>query len=377
MSIEIIPTGAALGAEIRGVDLARSIDDETFAAIERAYYDHAVIFFRDQHITPPQQVAFTRRFGEIEFNIFGERWSVPGSPEIVVVSNVTEDGRPIGVRRAGENWHSDMCYASRPPRGTMLYALEIPELFGLALGDTEFASTAAAWDALPERMRQHLDGRRAVFDFAGRKRAFPPTQAEIDRYPPVTHPIVRTHSVTRRKCVYVMRDDCTGSREWREGKPRRPEIDENSIAHVLGDEAVGAHDDIGHGAMVSGDDVAQILGIEPRRQFGRADKVAEHHRQLPAFGVDLCRCIRGGPRHHGGRNRHAEAGNRVEQLAPVADRGHPDADQVFGGELPQHLGVDIIVAEGRHIALKAQILQPRRYVHAVILGSEKRHPGRR
>ena len=81
MSIEIIPTGAALGTEIRGVDLARSIDGETFAAIERAFYDHAVIFFRDQHITPPQQVAFTRRFGEIEFNIFGERWSVPGSPE--------------------------------------------------------------------------------------------------------------------------------------------------------------------------------------------------------------------------------------------------------------------------------------------------------
>ena len=115
MSIEIIPTGAALGAEIRGVDLARPIDDEMFAAIERAYNDHGVIFFRDQHITPPQQVAFTRRFGEIEFNIFGERWSVPGSPEIVVVSNVTEDGRPIGVRRAGENWHSDMCYAARPP----------------------------------------------------------------------------------------------------------------------------------------------------------------------------------------------------------------------------------------------------------------------
>ena len=128
MSIEIIPTGAAIGAEIRGVDLARPIDDETFAAIERAYNDHAVIFFRDQHITPPQQVAFTRRFGEIEFNIFSERWSVPGSPEIVVVSNVTEDGHPIGVRRAGENWHSDMCYALRPPRGTILYALEIPEL---------------------------------------------------------------------------------------------------------------------------------------------------------------------------------------------------------------------------------------------------------
>jgi taurine dioxygenase len=210
MSIEIIPTGAALGAEIRGVDLARSLDDQTFAAIERAYNEYGVIFFREQRITPQQQVAFTRRFGEIEFNIFGERWSVPGSPEIVVVSNVTEEGRPIGVRRAGENWHSDMCYTARPPRGTILYALEIPDLFGLPLGDTEFASGAAAWDALPESMRQRIEGRRAVFDFAGRKRAFPPTQSEVDRYPPVKHPIVRMHPYTGRKCLYVMRDDCIG-----------------------------------------------------------------------------------------------------------------------------------------------------------------------
>jgi len=210
MAIEIIPTGAALGAEIRGVDLAQPLDDATFAAIERAYDEHGVIFFRGQHVTPPQQVAFTRRFGEIEFNIFGERWSVPGSPEIVVVSNVTEDGRPIGIRRAGENWHSDMCYTARPPRGTMLYAREIPDLFGLPLGDTEFASAAAAWSALPQALKERIEGRRAVFDFRGRKRAFPPTQAESDRYPPVTHPIVRRHPHTGRECLYVMRDDCIG-----------------------------------------------------------------------------------------------------------------------------------------------------------------------
>jgi len=210
MSIEIIPTGAALGAEIRGVDLSQPLGDNAFAAIERTYDAHGVIFFRDQHITPAQQVAFTRRFGEIEFNIFGERWSVPGSPEIVVVSNVTDDGKPIGVRRAGENWHSDMCYTARPPRGTMLYAHEIPDLFGLPLGDTEFASAAAAWDALPETIKRLLGGRLATFDFSGRKRALTPTQAEIDRNPPVTHPIVRTHPRTGRKCLYVMRDDCTG-----------------------------------------------------------------------------------------------------------------------------------------------------------------------
>jgi taurine dioxygenase len=210
MSIEVIPTGAPVGAEIRGVDLSQPLGDADFAAIDRAYNDHGVIFFRGQHITPPQQVAFTRRFGEIEFNIFGERWSVTGSPEIVVVSNVTENGKPIGIKRAGENWHSDMCYTARPPRGTMLYAVEIPELHGLTLGDTEFASAAAAWDALPEALRERIEGKRAIFDFTGRKRAFPPTPAEVERNPPVRHPMVRTHPRTGRKCLYVMRDDCTG-----------------------------------------------------------------------------------------------------------------------------------------------------------------------
>ena len=221
MSIEIIPTRAALGAEISGVDLAQPLDDATFATIERAYSDDGVIFFRDQHITPPQQVAFTRRFGNIEFNIFGERWSVPGSPEIVVVSNVAEDGRPIGIRRAGENWHSDMCYAARPPRGTMLYALEVPDLYGLPLGDTEFASAAAAWDALPAPIRDRIDGRRAIFDFSGRKRAFPLTQAEIDRYPPVRHPIVRRIRLLDRNASMSCATIAPVSRASRQKKPRR------------------------------------------------------------------------------------------------------------------------------------------------------------
>jgi len=91
MSIEVVPTRAALGAEIRGVNLAQPLDDTTFTAIEDAYNAYGVIFFRNQSLTPPQQVAFTHRFGEIEFNIFGERWSVPGSPEIVVVSTLPKE----------------------------------------------------------------------------------------------------------------------------------------------------------------------------------------------------------------------------------------------------------------------------------------------
>jgi taurine dioxygenase len=182
MSIEIIPTGAAIGAEIRGVNLAQPLDDTTFAAVENAYNTRSVIFFRDQSLTPSQQVTLTRRFGEIKFNIFGERWNVPGNPEIVVISNITEENRPVGVRRAGENWHSDMCYTAQPPRGTMLYAIEIPELHGLTLGDTEFASAQAAWEALPDPIRDLIEGRRALFDFTGRKRAFPPSQLDFGHF---------------------------------------------------------------------------------------------------------------------------------------------------------------------------------------------------
>ncbi|MBS0639792.1 MAG: TauD/TfdA family dioxygenase [Acetobacteraceae bacterium] len=210
MSIQVIPTGAPVGAEIRGVDLSQPLGDNVFATIERAYDEYGVIFFRDQAIAPQQQVAFTSRFGALEVNIFSERWSVAGCPEIVVVSNISEDGKPIGVKRAGENWHSDMCYTARPPRGTMLYAIEIPVLHGMPLGDTEFASAAAAYDALPEALRKKIERRKATFDFAGRKRAFPLTPEEIGRNPPVQHPIVRTHPRTGRKCLYVMRDDCTG-----------------------------------------------------------------------------------------------------------------------------------------------------------------------
>jgi taurine dioxygenase len=210
MAMDVISTGAGCGAEIRGVDLAQPLNEATFAAIDQAYARHGVIFFRNQTITPPQQVAFTRRFGKIAVNVFSGRWSVADAPEIVVVSNITDDDKPIGIRRAGENWHSDMCYAARPPRGTMLYAIEVPVLDGLTLGDTEFASAAAAWDALPGAMRSRIEGRTAIFDFTARKRAFPLTQAEIDRYPPVRHPIVRTHPQSGRKCLYVMRDDCIG-----------------------------------------------------------------------------------------------------------------------------------------------------------------------
>lgn len=210
MSIEVRPSGAGAGAEILGADLSAVLDDADFAVIQDALDAHGVIVFHDQKLTPEQQVSFTRRFGEPDINFNALRFGVDGSPEIYIISNITEDGRAIGTRRAGETWHTDMSYAKRPAKATMLYAIEIPVLHGLTLGDTCFANAAAAWDALPQEMQDEIADLRGIFDFRGRKRSSPVSAEDIAKYPPVEHPIVRRHPRTGRKGLYIVRDDCTG-----------------------------------------------------------------------------------------------------------------------------------------------------------------------
>lgn len=207
---QIRPLAGAAGAEVTGIDLADSLDDATFAAIEEAFDTHGVLLVRNQNITPGQQIAFAERFGQIEINYNSAKYGLPDRPQIYVISNVTEGGKPIGSRRAGENWHSDMIYSAKPPRATMLYALEVPTLHELTLGDTAFANAAAAWDALPESMRRKVAGLTGIFDFTGRKRSEEPDPKVVARYPAVRHPIVRTHPRTGRKSLYINRDDCTG-----------------------------------------------------------------------------------------------------------------------------------------------------------------------
>jgi taurine dioxygenase len=209
MNVEVVKTNAAAGAEIRGVDLAKPIDAASFVTIESALHEHGVIFLRDQQMTPSQQVDFTRRFGEPDFNFNAGNFGIDGSPEIYKISNIIEDGHAIGTRRAGETWHTDMSYAPRPASATMLYAIEVPTLHGLTLGDTAFANATLAWDALPAAMQAQISGLKGVFDFRGRKRSSPVSAENIAQYPPVQHPIVRRHPRTARKSLYVVRDDCT------------------------------------------------------------------------------------------------------------------------------------------------------------------------
>lgn len=206
----IRPMAAAAGVEVIGIDLTDPLDDATFSVIEEAFDTRGVLVVRNQNITPSQQLAFARRFGQIEINYNSAKYGLPDCPEIYVISNVTEGGKPIGSRRAGENWHSDMIYSAKPPRATMLYALEVPALHGLILGDTAFANAAAAWDALPESMQRMVSGLSGIFDFTGRKRSEQPDPEVVARYPAIRHPIARTHPRTGRKSLYINRDDCTG-----------------------------------------------------------------------------------------------------------------------------------------------------------------------
>ena len=208
--LSVQPLDAAVGAQVTGVDLSEPPDAETAAAITEALGIHGILVFPDQHLTPEQQVTFSRIFGPVEINHNAARYGLGGSPELYVISNVTVDGKPVGSARAGEEWHSDMCYARNPALATMLYAREVPVLHGLTLGDTGFANTAAAFDALPEEMKAFLRGKRAVFDFQGRKRPVKPSAEAIAQYPPVDHPIVRRHPRTGRESLYVNHDDCTG-----------------------------------------------------------------------------------------------------------------------------------------------------------------------
>jgi taurine dioxygenase len=219
--ISIRKSGKPLGAEISGVDLSQPQDDGTFATIADAFFEHQVVFFRHQRLAPSQQIAFTRRFGELEQHVRKEH-CLEGYPEILVVSNVLDEhGRALGVQDAGRFWHSDLSYKRVPSLLSALYALEVPVKDGLVLGATSFASTTAAYEALPDALKRRLQGLRNVHSYryyrarnlqaqkeeqarGGRVvQEHPPSEAQLKSVPDVEVPIVRTHPVTGRKGLFI------------------------------------------------------------------------------------------------------------------------------------------------------------------------------
>ncbi len=209
--LDIRSSGDAIGAEITGADLTSSVTEDDFAKIADALNRYAVVVIRDQRLTPAQLAAFARRFGTPQVNVRAEANSGE-TPEVFWVSNVTKDGKPLGSHDAGRYWHSDLCYLEKPSSVTLLNALEVPERDGVVYGDTMFAGAAAAYDALPDAIKQRLEGRRAangyryMWNMKAREFGKRPvlSEKELEKYPPdALHPVVRTHPATRRKGLYI------------------------------------------------------------------------------------------------------------------------------------------------------------------------------
>jgi taurine dioxygenase len=216
-ALEVVPTRAALGAEVRGVDL-RSIDDAMFTEIYRAWLDHSVLLFRDQHLGDDDLIAFSRRFGTLDHAPIQEngRRFVEGHPEIYVVSNVVEHGVAIGSLGAGEAvWHTDMSYLPDPPKASALYALEVPP----AGGDTSFCTMYGAWETLPDDLRAKALGLRVkhdgTYNSGGYVRAGVTPTDDPRTAPGTFHPLVCVHPETGRRHLYLGRR----RNAWLEGLP--------------------------------------------------------------------------------------------------------------------------------------------------------------
>ncbi len=205
--VTVIPTGKALGAEIQGVDL-RTIDSDDFACIYRAWLDHSVLLFRGQDLTDDDLVAFSERFGDLDWAPVQEsgRRFLEGHPEIYVVSNVMENGEPIGSLGAGEaTWHTDMSYLQDPPKASILYALEIPSTGG----NTYFNSMYLAYEFLPEAVKKRIEGKKlkhdGTYNSGGYVRQGITAIDDPVTSPGTYHPLVCTHPETKRRVLYLGR----------------------------------------------------------------------------------------------------------------------------------------------------------------------------
>ncbi|KHK56162.1 taurine dioxygenase [Ralstonia sp. A12] len=198
---------APLGAEILGLADAADLSDADITAIRQAWLAHdGLLVFRDVQLTPQSQVEFSRRFGPLQVHVLNQ-FHLAEHPEILVVSNVVENGKPIGLGDAGRDWHSDLSYKPLPSLGSLLLTRELPE----EGGDTLFANMVRAFETLPAELKRVIEGRRAVHSYVyryERLRALSTwrpalTQAQCDAVPPVDHPVVRTHPETAKRALFV------------------------------------------------------------------------------------------------------------------------------------------------------------------------------
>ena len=208
--MQITRNPGGVGARVTGLDLARPLAEGQFPALLRALGTHGVLHFPGQDLEAPQLAAFGGRFGTLEVNV-ANMFHAPGHPEVMVLSNMVADGKPLGLNDAGQGWHTDMSYSKDIALANVLHAKRVPLRDGRPLGDTQFRDMHAAYDDLPEEVRQRLEGRAALHDFnkfwemmrARPGSSRPPLSPEQRaKKPPVLQPVFRVHPVTGRRVLY-------------------------------------------------------------------------------------------------------------------------------------------------------------------------------
>jgi taurine dioxygenase len=208
--VHIQPTGRILGATVAGIDLARPLDPEAFSAIIQALGRYGVLHFPRQKLDAPALRDFSRRFGRLQGSVTG-KYQVPGVPEVGYLSNVIENGEPIGLADAGQDWHTDMTYNATVGFANVLYAIKVPRRNGRPLGATQFANMHAAYDELDPALKVRLANATATHDFnkfwdkmRTRPGSIRPalTPEQRAKRPPSVHPVFLMHPVTGRKVLY-------------------------------------------------------------------------------------------------------------------------------------------------------------------------------
>jgi taurine dioxygenase len=209
--MKVTSSGQTLGATIEGLDLAQPLSDADFDAVLRALGERGVVRFPRQKLTGRELADFSARFGKLEINV-ANAFQEPGIPEVMILSNIVENGKPIGLADAGQDWHTDMSYSSTIALANVLYGIKIPTRGGKPLGATEFANMHAAYEGLPAEMKRDLEGMTVLHDFnkfwemmrreKGSKRP-PLTEAQKKAKPPVSHPVFLRHPITKRKVLYA------------------------------------------------------------------------------------------------------------------------------------------------------------------------------
>jgi taurine dioxygenase len=210
--VKVLPSGDSLGATLEGLDLARPLVREELDRVLQALGKYGVVRFPSQRLTGQQLRDFSAQLGDLEINVGSAGYQEPGVPEVMVLSNIVENGRPVGLADAGQGWHTDMSYSRMVAFANVLYGIKIPRRNGATLGATQFSNMQAVYADLPADVKRALEGKTVLHDFEkfwemmrrekGSKRPAL-TDAQRKAKPPVSHPVFLTHPLTGKRVLYA------------------------------------------------------------------------------------------------------------------------------------------------------------------------------